>query len=140
MNTAHFHRYTNDMTATSLQRATLTLSHVEFVNKVARHATGEEIVVYWLPFDGETPWRCQLADHGRTDHSQFRIEWTAVLLPAIAQILCGPWRSSFTNSRISMLVPPSNYTMKQVVDHLRPHNDSEETTTSKIWRLGSAMI
>jgi hemerythrin superfamily protein len=77
--------------------------------EVARHAVGEEIVVYPLLEKHLGAEGKRLADHDREDHQKVK-----ELLFRLDKLQAG--HQDFDS------------TLKQVIDHLRPHNDSEEQT------------
>lgn len=76
--------------------------------EIARHATGEEIVVYPLMEKHLGAEGRQLADHDRADHQ------------VVKELL-------YKLGGLSAGTVEYDDTVKQVMDHLRPHNDSEET-------------
>lgn len=74
--------------------------------EVARHAAGEEIVVYPLMEKHLGSEGRQLADRDRADH-QVRSVGSLVAPRAIQQIPYRSSKTSFTDSRVSLLVPMS---------------------------------
>ncbi|KAF8154446.1 hypothetical protein B0H34DRAFT_716517 [Crassisporium funariophilum] len=80
----------------------------QLIWEVARHAIGEELVVYPLMEKHLGAEGKKLADEDRADHQYVKNQLYAL-------------------EKLSAGTPEHAATLKDVMDHLHPHNDSEET-------------